>query len=189
MISYILQGKRSPSVGMAEALEDATGICREAWLFPKLHWNPYMKETGSNLPCLTCHRRPEISHKRATVLERLSSRGLITDPITFITAYWDAHQGTIPGVNLGILSFNSEGFSEVATWKGAGRNAPPGEMLENVASGKPYVKTEATKSKILVPRDETVLCCQSELVPYPFDQSDVDVMNRINEVIDYTQKK
>jgi hypothetical protein len=73
--------------------------------------------------------------------------------------------------------------------QGAGINAPPGETLDNVASGKPYVKTEATNSTILVPRDETLLCCQSELVPYPFDQNDVDVMNRINEVIQYTKEK
>jgi hypothetical protein len=41
---------------MAESLEGATGICREAWVWPERHWNPYMPFGESSL-CLHCVNR------------------------------------------------------------------------------------------------------------------------------------
>ena len=55
-ISYILKGDRTPSKDMAESLEGATGVCREAWVWPERHWNPYMPFSESNL-CLHCVNR------------------------------------------------------------------------------------------------------------------------------------
>ncbi len=55
-IHYILKGDRMPSVDMAERLEKATGICREAWIWPERHYNPYIQFQGLR-NCLTCSNR------------------------------------------------------------------------------------------------------------------------------------
>jgi len=57
-IHYILNGDRIPSVKAALSLEGATGICREAWLFPERHWNPYIPFNNIQ-SCATCHNRPK----------------------------------------------------------------------------------------------------------------------------------
>ncbi len=41
-ISYITKGERVPSPGMAEQLEKATGVRREAWVWPAKYGNPYI---------------------------------------------------------------------------------------------------------------------------------------------------
>ncbi len=56
MISLLINGDRTPSVKTAEKLEDATGICREAWLWPARHYNPYIP-FDDGLQCMFCHRR------------------------------------------------------------------------------------------------------------------------------------
>jgi hypothetical protein len=55
-IHYIFNGDRMPSIEMALDLESATGICREAWLFPERHWNPYIP-FGDIQNCATCPNR------------------------------------------------------------------------------------------------------------------------------------
>ncbi len=55
-ISYIINGDRHPSMQMAEALEEATGICREGWMYPSRHWNPYIPFKG-NAFCVQCRNR------------------------------------------------------------------------------------------------------------------------------------
>ena len=55
-IHYILNGDRTPSMQMAEDLEKATGVCREAWLWPDRHYNPYIEFTDSKT-CLGCPNR------------------------------------------------------------------------------------------------------------------------------------
>jgi DNA-binding XRE family transcriptional regulator len=57
MIHYILKGDRMPSIETALKLERATGICREAWLFPERHYNPYIPFENVQ-SCATCHNRP-----------------------------------------------------------------------------------------------------------------------------------
>lgn len=52
-ISQYLKGDRVPSVKRAEHLEKATGICREAWLWPDRHWNPYQPFASAQL-CFGC---------------------------------------------------------------------------------------------------------------------------------------
>jgi hypothetical protein len=56
MISYIFNGDRTPSVDVAERLEKCTGICREAWLFPERHFNPYDPIAGVR-QCGVCSNR------------------------------------------------------------------------------------------------------------------------------------
>ena len=55
-IHYILKGDRTPSVKVAVKLEEATGICREAWLWPERHLNPYMPFTDATI-CMSCPHR------------------------------------------------------------------------------------------------------------------------------------
>lgn len=43
-ISFITNGKRTPSPGMAAQLEKATGIKREAWVWPAKYGNPYIQK-------------------------------------------------------------------------------------------------------------------------------------------------
>jgi transcriptional regulator with XRE-family HTH domain len=56
-IHYILKGDRSPSISFSTKLEEATGICREAWMFPERHWNPYIP-FNDLIACITCPNRP-----------------------------------------------------------------------------------------------------------------------------------
>ena len=42
MVSYIINGDRTPSIEVAVKLEKATGFPRESWLFPERHYNPYI---------------------------------------------------------------------------------------------------------------------------------------------------
>lgn len=53
MVSYILKGDRQPSIEIASKLENATGICREAWLWPERHFNPYIPFSDV-MVCVTC---------------------------------------------------------------------------------------------------------------------------------------
>jgi transcriptional regulator with XRE-family HTH domain len=52
-ISHYLNGDRVPSVKMARPLEQATGICREAWIWPERHWNPYQPFASAG-QCFGC---------------------------------------------------------------------------------------------------------------------------------------
>jgi transcriptional regulator with XRE-family HTH domain len=45
-ISCITNGKRTPSAAVAALLEQATGVRREAWIWPHLFWNPYIVGSG-----------------------------------------------------------------------------------------------------------------------------------------------
>lgn len=57
LIHYIFNGDRMPSIETALQLEKATGICREAWLFPERHYNPYIPFENVQ-SCATCRNRP-----------------------------------------------------------------------------------------------------------------------------------
>jgi helix-turn-helix protein len=67
-IHYILNGDRTPSVKMAVQLEIVAGICREGWLFPERHWNPYIPFKGLT-GCLSCQNRGTKIHKAVKVIE------------------------------------------------------------------------------------------------------------------------
>jgi DNA-binding transcriptional regulator YdaS (Cro superfamily) len=72
-ISQILNGQKTVSPFLAEAFEDATAICREAWIWPSLHWNPYMapgKTIDSPENCFSCFRLSMIRKKRMQLLTR-----------------------------------------------------------------------------------------------------------------------
>lgn len=56
-ISKIINGDSRPHPDTAEELEKATGICREAWLWPEeRHWNPYIPFADAR-SCLHCSLR------------------------------------------------------------------------------------------------------------------------------------
>lgn len=55
-IHYVLRSDRIPSVKNSIRFEQTTGICREAWLFPERHWNPYIPFSNS-LACGSCANR------------------------------------------------------------------------------------------------------------------------------------
>jgi len=113
MIHYILNGDRMPSIETALKLERATGICREAWLFPERHYNPYIPfENVRN--CATCHNRPNRVLKSIEMAEahfeqaenkREAFKGVV-----------DIHK-KYTGVNWGIFVFKEvvpEGFKLLA---------------------------------------------------------------------------
>ena len=56
-VHYMLNGDRSISIDNAMKFEQATGICREGWLFPERHWNPYMPFTKNSSRCGSCPNR------------------------------------------------------------------------------------------------------------------------------------
>ena len=55
-VSYVLRGDRTPSKAVAEGLEETTGICREGWIWPERHYNPYMPLSDPS-SCFRCERR------------------------------------------------------------------------------------------------------------------------------------
>lgn len=56
-VHLILKGDRMPTETVADKLEGATGVCREAWIWPDRHWNPYIPVTAIAGNCLSCHNR------------------------------------------------------------------------------------------------------------------------------------
>ena len=62
-IHYVLKGDRTPSIEMAVRLEPVTGTCREAWLWPERHYNPYIPFDNIK-GCMTCTNR-KIRTKKA----------------------------------------------------------------------------------------------------------------------------
>jgi hypothetical protein len=60
-VSAIIRGVRKVSMPMAETLEEATGIQREAWSWPQRHYNPYipLRKRGA-CHCACENRRPLI---------------------------------------------------------------------------------------------------------------------------------
>ena len=64
-ISLILKGDRSVTLETAIRLENATGICREAWIMPERHWNPYVP-FGDPDKCMGCSNR---SHRLQHILK------------------------------------------------------------------------------------------------------------------------
>lgn len=49
-VNYICKGVRPCGRRMAEDLEEATGIGREAWVWPSRWFNPYIEGSSSRLP-------------------------------------------------------------------------------------------------------------------------------------------
>jgi transcriptional regulator with XRE-family HTH domain len=212
MISYILRHERSPSVPMAEALEEATGVCREAWLFPERHFNPYFKDTGGNpLDCMRCRNRESMSHKRVDLLEKRVGGGEDwgPDPTHNFAKYWMAHQGNLTGLQMGLFVHTPEGLL-TKKWRAGKRVAGETEiiteehtpdLLQEIGAGRPYFKSDVSKSSmsradkatvdrvgiksvVVTPRkDFSVYLFSSTAIP--LGQNSVDVQNRIAQIIEY----
>jgi len=69
MVSYVIKGDRQPSIEMSMKLEKATGVCREAWLWPERHFNPYIPFTNV-MVCTTCKNR----HSRIVAANKIIRR-------------------------------------------------------------------------------------------------------------------
>ena len=75
-VHYLLNFDRKPSIETAEKLEEATGVCREAWLWPDRHHNPYIPfYEGNN--CLTCFNRKD---RTRWMVERMIKLTSAADP-------------------------------------------------------------------------------------------------------------
>jgi len=100
-IHYILNGDRMPSIKTACKLERATGICREAWLFPERHYNPYIpfKNVQS---CATCHNRPNRILKSIEMAEAYFEEA--EDKREGFKGVVEIHR-TYTGVNWGVFVF------------------------------------------------------------------------------------
>lgn len=56
-VHYYINGDRLPSPKIAIRLENVTGICRESWMWPERHWNPYIPFTENSSLCGSCPNR------------------------------------------------------------------------------------------------------------------------------------
>jgi hypothetical protein len=75
MVHYILKGDRTPSPEMSVAIEGATGVCREAWLWPERHWNPYIPVVDT-FHCPECPNRiRSIIFAHNEIMKELSNCG------------------------------------------------------------------------------------------------------------------
>lgn len=71
MVYYILNGDRTPSEKLATKLESLTGVCREAWMWPTRHFNPYV-QLCNKPSCSTCaNRSGRIHHIMARAIAYL----------------------------------------------------------------------------------------------------------------------
>lgn len=77
MVSYIINGDRTPSIEVAIKLEKATGFPRESWLFPERHYNPYIPLLDGEDPGWeVCKYRIDlVNHVTDLMLEDFSKNG------------------------------------------------------------------------------------------------------------------
>lgn len=63
--------RKKPSPEMCEALEEATSVCRESWIWPDRHWNPYipLDHNGPTM-CTGCQHRDAIVQLKANLIAR-----------------------------------------------------------------------------------------------------------------------
>jgi len=113
-ISKIINGDRVPSLQMANDLEKATGICREAWLYPERHWNPYIPFKGQTA-CLSCQHRGIRSLKTMEISEADFKVNQSFQRISDILVTYYGQKGLmtgwrelIPGVGLKLLGTAGE---------------------------------------------------------------------------------
>lgn len=75
MIHYVLNGDRNPSPAMAESLEEVTGICAPAWIWPDRCWNPYIP-FADPVQCGSCEHRT----KRYPIIHELCLKAVAEQP-------------------------------------------------------------------------------------------------------------
>jgi len=77
MVSYIINGDRTPSIEVAVKLEKATGFPRESWLFPERHYNAYIPLLDGQDPGWeVCKYRIDlVNHITGLMLEDFSRHG------------------------------------------------------------------------------------------------------------------
>lgn len=111
-IHYLINGDRKPSIDTAEKLEKATGICREAWLWPDRHHNPYIPfYHGSN--CLSCANRKD---RTRWMVERMIQLTKKSGPGSRLNAFFNIIEEARLGMGFPdslrfiVLTIKPEGF-------------------------------------------------------------------------------
>ena len=93
LVHYILNGDKNPSPETAIKLEEATGICREGWIWPDRHHNPYIPFTNG-INCMACLNRPTRSlwmfQKMVGLMSQVESGRRLKAVDGILT---DAHEG------------------------------------------------------------------------------------------------
>ena len=124
-IHYVLKCDRIPSIKNAIKLEEATGICREAWSYPERHWNPYIPFSKSSV-CGSCNNRVSRTRKANEIcLEHFKKakdkRKAFNDLIKI--------KGIIHGHTAGQLVVFREIFPDKLVLLGAGDNLRHGHSV------------------------------------------------------------
>jgi hypothetical protein len=111
-VHYILNCDRKPSVESAEKLEIATGVCREAWLFPERHHNPYIPFYHGN-NCLRCVNRKD---RTKWMVERMTKLTCMAEPGNRLRAFFRVvHEARIglgfpDSLRFSVFTLRPEGF-------------------------------------------------------------------------------
>lgn len=158
MISYVLRGDRRPSVEVAEKLEKCTGICRESWIFPERHFNPYQPIAEAQ-SCFACHNRvtrmEKIGETGMRIFRESEDKRVALKLIVRLGHVYNAYPITIL---MSVALIQPEGF-EVIAQHGELNGAPLPDFI--VKEAVPKLHEYASKGM-----KETVLCWPQDLPDY-----------------------
>jgi hypothetical protein len=129
MIHYIINGDRRPSPELSETLEKATGICREAWLWPELHWNPYIPMTDPSV-CLSCVRREYRVEMSCKIGLRLFKDAPCRDTFPQLLKVSEVMHGLDDRVRMAIREISDDGL-HLISFRGISKVPPPKALYYN----------------------------------------------------------
>ena len=74
-VSKYINGESVPMPDTAVKLEKATGCCRESWIWPERHWNPYIPFYNEAMTCHKCpFRGTRVKFIMQTALQRFEEK-------------------------------------------------------------------------------------------------------------------
>lgn len=115
-ISRIINGDRQPTVETAYKLQRATSFCRESWLFPERHWNPYIP-FNRKPQCMRCLNRVErvrwITNRATRYLkqteDKINTLNEIMNELVYLNGYINNN------VSMGFRKMEDEYFKHIAS--------------------------------------------------------------------------
>ena len=150
-VHYILKCDRKPSTESAEKLEIATGVCREAWLWPERHYNPYIPFCNGK-SCLVCVNRKD---KTKWMVERMIHVTEKSDSGRRLKTFFRVVEEVLKGLGFlsslkfDVISLTQEGFLYLFTTGKSNFTAPylvPYWLV-------PWISEEITNRNLIEIRD------------------------------------
>ena len=144
-ISYILKGGPTPSIENTIKLEKATGICREAWVFPDRCWNPYIPLAESH-HCGGCPKKGVRFHMITEQAFRLAGKFSDSKGLTAALEVIKVYDNWPDSVWYGFSQITPEGLEFIVGFEDSVYKPKPlmpnkkfKDILEKLKSGQPIL--------------------------------------------------